>query len=101
MLKECARSVTFDLAARAEYRDPERMEKTVYVSPLAMNVTPEMVKVSCDYCIEVMCLMLYPSISENVLLQEVWCNQVSEDRETQKEENIVCQGQVCTGRICS
>lgn len=46
MLKECSRKVTFDLAARAEYRDPERMERTVYVSPLAANITPDMVKVS-------------------------------------------------------
>ena len=45
MLKECPRQVTFDLAARAEYRDPERMERTVYVSPLATNVTQDMVKV--------------------------------------------------------
>jgi len=46
MLKECSRKVTFDLATRAEYRDPERMERTVYVSPLAANITPDMVKVS-------------------------------------------------------
>ena len=45
MLKGCPREVTFDLAARAEYRDPERMERTVHVSPLATNVTTDMVKV--------------------------------------------------------
>lgn len=45
MLKEAARKVDFDLSARAEYRIPERMERTVYVSPLAANVTLEMVKV--------------------------------------------------------
>ena len=44
-LKESPREVTFDLAGRAEYRDPERMERTVYVSPLSTNVTPEMIKV--------------------------------------------------------
>ena len=44
-LKEAACEVDFDLSARAEYRIPERMERTVYVSPLAANITPEMVKV--------------------------------------------------------
>ncbi len=44
ILKECPREVTFDLAARAEYQDPERMERTVYVSPLTANVTPDIVK---------------------------------------------------------
>ncbi len=44
MLRECSRAVTFDLAARAEYRDPERMERTVYVSPLPTNITPDIVK---------------------------------------------------------
>ena len=44
-LKSCVRAVTFDLAARAEYKAPERMERTVYLSPLAANVTPDMVKV--------------------------------------------------------
>ena len=46
ILKESAREVDFDLSARAEYRIPERMERTVYISPLAANVTPQMVKVS-------------------------------------------------------
>ena len=46
ILKEAAREVDFDLSARAEYRNPERMERTVYISPLAANVTAEMVKVS-------------------------------------------------------
>ena len=46
MLKEAVRDVNFDLSARAEYRTPERMERTVYVSPLSANVTPERVKVS-------------------------------------------------------
>ena len=45
MLKDAAREVTFDLSARAEYLDPERLERTVYISPLAANVTPEMIKV--------------------------------------------------------
>ena len=44
-LKSCVRAVTFDLAARAEYKAPERMERTIYLSPLAANVTPDMVKV--------------------------------------------------------
>lgn len=43
-LKSCVRAVTFDLAARAEYKAPERMERTIYLSPLAANVTPDMVK---------------------------------------------------------
>ena len=37
--------MTFDLSDRAEYLDPERLERTVYISPLAANVTPEMIKV--------------------------------------------------------
>lgn len=45
-LKEAPREVTFDLARRAEYRHPERMERTVFVSPLSMNTTPDMIKVS-------------------------------------------------------
>ena len=52
-LKESPREVTFDLAGRAEYRDPERMERTVYVSPLSTNVTPEMIKV----CVGTACLL--------------------------------------------
>ena len=48
-LKEAACEVDFDLSARAEYRIPERMERTVYVSPLAANITPEMVKVT-NFC---------------------------------------------------
>ncbi len=44
-LSECPREVTFDLAGRAEYREPERMERTVFVSPLSTNVSPDMVKV--------------------------------------------------------
>ena len=49
MLKDAAREVTFDLSARAEYLDPERLERTVYISPLAANVTPEMIKVGLIY----------------------------------------------------
>ena len=93
MLKECSREVTFDLAARAEYRDPERMERTVYVSPLVSNVTPDMVKVrgklagpalisvaSSNVAMLVLTL-LTPTLvlfcfSENVLFEEVWCYQV-------------------------
>ena len=45
MLKDAAREMTFDLSDRAEYLDPERLERTVYISPLAANVTPEMIKV--------------------------------------------------------
>ena len=44
MLKESSRSVTFDLAARAEYRDPERMERTVYISPLKFSTTADGLK---------------------------------------------------------
>ena len=44
MLKESSRSVTFDLAARAEYRDPERMEHTVYISPLKFSTTADSLK---------------------------------------------------------
>ena len=44
MLKESSRSVTFDLAARAEYRDPERMERTVYISPLKFSTTADALK---------------------------------------------------------
>ena len=44
ILKECSRQVTFDLAARAEYRDPERMERTVYMSPLPISTTPDAMK---------------------------------------------------------
>ncbi|XP_064385052.1 uncharacterized protein LOC135333952 isoform X2 [Halichondria panicea] len=43
-LNECPREITFDLAGRAEYRDPERMERTVFVSPLSTNITPDMIK---------------------------------------------------------
>ena len=45
MLKESAREVQFDLAGRADYLDPEKLERTVYVQPLAANCTKEMVKV--------------------------------------------------------
>ncbi len=44
-LNECSREITFDLAGRAEYRDPERMERTVFVSPLSTNITPDLIKV--------------------------------------------------------
>ena len=46
LLQESRRSIKFDLSSRAQYLDPERMERTVYVSPLAANITPDMVKVS-------------------------------------------------------
>ena len=46
LLQNSSREIQFDLSARAKYLDPERMERTVYVSPLAANITPEMVKVS-------------------------------------------------------
>ena len=52
MLKDAAREVTFDLSARAEYLDPERLERTVYISPLAANVTPEMIKVHKTYSMQ-------------------------------------------------
>ena len=48
-LTECPREVTFDLARRAEYRDPERMERTVFVSPLSTNVTQDMIKVRASF----------------------------------------------------
>ena len=49
VLKQAARVLDFDLSARAEYRIPERMERTVYISPFAANVTPQMVKVCVNY----------------------------------------------------
>ena len=52
MLKDAAREVTFDLSARAEYLDPERLERTVYISPLAANITPEMIKVHKTYSMQ-------------------------------------------------
>lgn len=44
LLQESRCSIKFDLSSRAQYLDPERMERTVYVSPLAANITPDMVK---------------------------------------------------------
>ena len=110
MLKDAAREVTFDLSARAEYLDPERLERTVYISPLAANVTPEMIKVglvtiilqgqlqphNIMYC-NVATLSLF---LENVLLQEMWSHQVSQSGEASKEKVCLCQGQLCLGGIC-
>ena len=55
LIQESRRTIKFDLFSRAQYLDPDRMERTVYVSPIAANVTPEMLKVplqlSMDYMI--------------------------------------------------
>jgi hypothetical protein len=69
-LKEAACEVDFDLSARAEYRIPERMERTVYVSPLAANIRPEMVKVKKKktFLPRIIDFLLL----ENVLLEKMW-----------------------------
>ena len=45
MLQEAPRTIHFDLESRAQYLHPDRMERTVYVSPISANVTPDMLKV--------------------------------------------------------
>ena len=108
ILKEAAHEVDFDLSARAEYCIPERMERTVYVSPLAANVTPEMVKVMKESTnspkkytsYQMYGIVQYNTLPENVLLQKVWSNQVSQDRETSEEEGCLCQSHVCLGGVC-
>lgn len=56
-METSSREISFDLYSRAKYLDPGRMEKTVYVSPIAANVTPEILKVSRLY--ELLCTCTY------------------------------------------
>jgi Ran GTPase-activating protein (RanGAP) involved in mRNA processing and transport len=44
LIKGADKDIKFDLYSRAQYLHPDRMEKTVYVSPIAANVTPEILK---------------------------------------------------------
>jgi hypothetical protein len=46
LIKGADKDIKFDLYSRAQYLHPDRMEKTVYVSPIAANVTPEILKVT-------------------------------------------------------
>ena len=63
MLKESAREVQFDLAGRADYLDPEKLERTIYVTPLAANCTKEMVKVCVCVCVLVcQCVLVCVSV---------------------------------------
>ena len=58
LLKDGAKEIDFDLTERADYLDPEKLERTVFVSPLAANVTKEMVKV----CKMYVCLFLFTGL---------------------------------------
>lgn len=59
MLQEAPRTIHFDLESRAQYLHPDRMERTVYVSPISANVTPDMLKV----CIKVEIYFTLPCLS--------------------------------------
>ncbi|KAL0492005.1 hypothetical protein AKO1_010097 [Acrasis kona] len=52
------RNFEFDLAKFVEFKDPERLEKTVYITPLPMNVTEQQLKKlfysnKCGVCLNV------------------------------------------------
>ena len=51
LLKGSPREVQFDLASRADYLDPDKLERTIYVKPLAVNCTKEMLKVCVCVCV--------------------------------------------------
>ena len=44
LVRDSPKHLEFDLSRRAEYLDPERIERTIYLTPLAANITLEMVK---------------------------------------------------------
>ena len=44
LIRDSTKNLEFDLSRRAEYLDPERIERTIYLTPLAANVSLEMVK---------------------------------------------------------
>ena len=44
LIRDSTKHLDFDLSRRAEYLDPERIERTIYLTPLAANVNLEMVK---------------------------------------------------------
>ncbi|KAI6655121.1 Ubiquitinconjugating enzyme subfamily protein [Oopsacas minuta] len=44
LIRDSTKHLEFDLSSRAEYLDPERIERTIYLTPLAANITLEMVK---------------------------------------------------------
>lgn len=58
MLTLAARGIVFDLSKIVEFKDPERQERTVYITPLPCNVTETMIKKlfyenKCGVCLNV------------------------------------------------